>query len=122
MATLTITKNGTQIHLPEPESLSVGIQDLDSEKTGRNQKGNTFRDRIAVKRKLTCTFLPMTDDEMKTVLQAMSEKFFEITYPDPMTGANRQMTAYVGDRTPPVMRIKNGRITWGGMTINIVER
>lgn len=122
MATLTITKNNTQIHLPEPESLSVGIQDLDSEKTGRNQKGNTFRDRIAVKRKLTCTFLPMTDDEMKTVLQAMSEKFFEITYPDPMTGANRQMTAYVGDRTPPVMRIKNGRIAWGGMTISIVER
>lgn len=122
MATLTITKNSVQIPLPEPESLSIAIQDLDSEKTGRNQKGNTFRDRIAVKRKITCTFLPMTDDEMKTVLQATSEKFFDITYPDPMTGANRQMTAYVGDRTSPIMRIKNGRTTWDTMTVNIVER
>lgn len=123
MATLEITKNnGTVIQLPEPGALTVGIQDLDSEKSGRNQKGEMFRDRIAVKRKLTCTFLPMSGKDMKKVLQAVSDKFFTIEYPDPMTGTRKSITAYVGDRTTPVYVVKDGRPMWGEMTISIVER
>lgn len=123
MATLKITKNnGTVIQLPEPETLSVGIQDLDSEKSGRNQKGEMFRDRIAVKRKLNIKFLPLSSDDMKKVLNAVSDKFFTIEYPDPMTGAKKSITAYVGDRTAPVYIIKNGTPMWDEMTLSIVER
>lgn len=123
MATLKITKNnGTVVQLPEPGTLSVGIQDLDSEKSGRNQKGEMFRDRIAVKRKLNIKFLPLSSDDMKKVLNAVSDKFFTIEYPDPMTGAKKSITAYVGDRTAPVYIIKNGTPMWDEMTLSIVER
>ena len=123
MVTLKITKNnGAVVLLPEPGSLSVDIQDLDSGKSGRNQKGEMFRDRIAVKRKLTCKFLPLTSDDMKKVLEAVSDKFFDIEYPDPMTGTRRTITAYVGDRSAPVYIIKDGVPMWDEMTLSIVER
>lgn len=123
MATLKITKeNGTVVNLPEPATLSVAIQDLDSDKSGRNQKGQMFRDRIAVKRKISCAFLPLTNSEMKTVLQAVSDQFFTIEYPDPMTGSNRSMTAYVGDRTVPIFIIKDSKPMWDSVTLSIVER
>ncbi len=123
MATLKITKSdGTVVNLPEPETLSVTVNDLDSDKSGRNQKGQMFRDRIAVKRKISCAFLPLSSSDMKKVLQAVSDQFFTIEYPDPMTGSNRSMTAYVGDRAVPIYIIKDGKPMWDSVTLSIVER
>lgn len=51
---LKVTKaNNTSVWLPDPKrgGLTVTIQDLDSDSTGRNQKGELFRDRVAVKEK-----------------------------------------------------------------------
>lgn len=52
MAILQINK----IDIADPQTLTWDIYDLDSEDgAGRNQQGEIFRDRVAVKRKLNCT-------------------------------------------------------------------
>ena len=83
MAILQINK----IDIADPNTLKWDIYDLDSEQAGRNQLGQMFRDRVAVKRKLTCTWPPMEPYEMAALLQAMDAVFFTMRYPDAHDGS-----------------------------------
>lgn len=109
--------------LPVPTVLQAGIQDLDSEDgTGRNQEGTMFRDRVAVKRKVHCEWGPLTKSEMSTLLNAMKEVAFSLTYPDPQEGALKTITAYVGDRsTPMLMPLGENNWLWGGLSADFIE-
>ena len=104
MDVLKVTKNaGTVVVLPAPAEIKWSISDLDSDGSGRNQNGDLFRDRVAVKRKIECSWLPMSAAKMATLLSAVSDPFFKLTYPDALTGTNRTITCYVGDRWNVVM-------------------
>lgn len=109
-------------NLPTPQSCEWGIQDLDSENAGRNQLGYMFRDRVAVKRKLTCNFAPLSNVEISTLLQNISSQFFELQYPDAQTGSTESMTVYVGDRSSPMLKYNNGNPEWRGLSVNFIER
>ena len=111
------------IDLPTPTVLQPAIRDLDSEDgTGRNQSGTMFRDRVAIKRSVHCEWGPLTKNEMATLLTAMSPASFSLTYPDPQDGAMRTITAYVGDRSVPVLvPLGNNDWMWGGMTVDFTE-
>ena len=125
MDVLKVTKaNGTEKARPAPEELKWSISDLDADSTGRNQNGELFRDRVAAKRKIECTWLPLSADKMAELLQAVEDSFFDLQYPDAMTGGNRTMTCYVGDRSTPVMRYdqESGKWMWGGLSMNFIER
>lgn len=123
MAILTVKKaDSTTVPLPDPSEMSWSISDLDSDSSGRNQNGDLFRDRQAVKRKLTCSWPPCTTDVLSVLLNATEDEFFELTYPDPKEGKNRTMTAYVGDRTAPLYTVKNGVWLWENLEMNFVER
>lgn len=110
--------------IPTPKTMSVTIADIDSEEgAGRNMFGMAFRDRVAIKRKLVCTWAPMYSVAMANLLQKMKGEFFEVTYPDPETGSLRTMTGYVGDRTVEAYRIWTGsQVQWLPLSANIVER
>lgn len=112
------------IFIQDPSSLQYSLQDLDSEEgSGRNQLGEMLRDRVAVKRKLTCKFPPMYMDEVSELLQAVQDQFFEIEFPDMFTGKRETMTAYVGDRTAPIYTIReDGRILCEEVAFNFIER
>ena len=124
MDVLKVTKaDGTVVVLPAPEELKWGLSDLDADGTGRAQNGELFRDRVAVKRKLECTWLPMTSEKMSSLLQAVEDTFFTLNYPDALTGTTRSMTCYVGDRSAPIMRPDvSGAWLWGGLSMNFIER
>lgn len=123
MAILTITKaNGTIVELPDPQQLTWGIQDVDADGTGRNQRGLTFRDRVAIKRKLTCVWPPVDSSKMSILLNAVTDEFFTINYPDALTGGYKSMTAYVGDRSAPAYTLVNGKWLWSSLSMNFVER
>ena len=111
------------INLPAPTVLQPGIQDLDSgEGTGRNQSGELFRDRIAVKRAVHCEWGVLTKSEMATLLQVMSAPSFTLTYPDPELGKMNTITAYVGDRTPAMCSaISDTDWMWLGLSVDFVE-
>jgi hypothetical protein len=120
MAILQINK----IDIADPMTLTWDIYDLDSEDAGRNQLGQMFRDRVAVKRKINCTWPPMNDFEMAALLQAMDDVFFTLRYPDAHDGGYREGEFYVGDRSTPVYMWNNEKqkYLWEGLSANFIER
>lgn len=128
---LKITRgNGDIYYLPNPQTFEVGIQDIDSASAGRSASGLMFRDRVAVKRKVSCTFPPLTQAQINLTLQAMQDQFFTLEYLDPYQATRKSITAYVGDRTAPIcMHIQKtiGQTSidyklWKGLNANFVER
>lgn len=122
---LKVTKaDGTSVWLPDPKrgGLSISIQDLDASTTGRNQKGELFRDRVAVKRKISYSAPPLSKAEMSSLLQAITDQFFTLQYPDPQTGSTKSITVYCGDRTAPMYSCINGVYKWEGLTVDFIER
>lgn len=111
--------NGVQI--ATPKTFKVDISDLDGE-AGRNARGNLIRDRVAVKRKLECEWPPLKDNEISAVLQAVKNEFFQVSYPDPMTGSVQTKTFYVGDRSAPMYYKDGNQYLWQGLTMNLIER
>lgn len=118
----TILKvNGVWIQ--DPSSLEYQRYDLDSEEgSGRNQRGEMFRDRVAVKVKLVCKFPPLYQEDMATLLQSVKDQFFTLEYPDAYEGTRKTITAYVGDRTLPMYTVRNGKVLWEGLSMNFIER
>ena len=111
--------------IADPMTLTWDIYDLDAEEgSGRNQSGVMFRDRVAVKRKLNCTWPPMDDAEMSKLLKAMSDVFFTIRYPDAFDGTYREGEFYVGDRSTPMYMWNNEKqkYLWQGLSANFIER
>lgn len=104
-----------------PKTFQVTISDLDGE-THRNARGQMIRDRIAVKRRLECEWPALNDSQISTLLKAVQNEFFQVRYPDPMTGNNQTKTFYVGDRTSPMYRKVGNSHLWEGLSMNLVER
>lgn len=113
-----ISINGVQI--ATPKTYEVTVSDLDGE-SNRNAKGELIRDRIAVKRKLNLEWGPLTQTEIQTLLNSVSDVFFTVTFPDPELGMITK-TMYVGDRTAPAYQFVNGEIKWQGLKMNFIEK
>ena len=108
------------LNIKAPSVFQVDIQDIDDE-SNRNAKGKLLRDRIAVKRKLNCEWPPLTFDECSKLLNAVSDVFFNVYYPDPMTGNFETKRMYVGDRSVPALYMKDGKMLWKGLKMNFIE-
>lgn len=113
-----ISINGVPI--TSPKTFEAAVSDLDGE-SNRNLFGELVRSRIAVKRKLTLEWPPLTQSEMSTLLTAVSGVFFTATYPDPQEGMVTK-TMYVGDRTAPAYQYINGEVKWSGLKMNFIEK
>lgn len=108
--------------LPTPQEYTFELYDIDSESAGRSQSGTMFRDRVAVKRKLTCKWAPMNGTALSSLLSAVSAQFFYLEYPDAMTGAKRIMQCYVGDRSVPIYNYNGSTYLWQGLSMDFIER
>lgn len=108
-----------------PSSLEFQVYDLDSEEgAGRNQNGDMFRDRKAIKRKLVCTFKGMPAPEASKLLNAVTPVFFNLEYFDPIDNAQKTIVAYVGDRTMPIFKWDLAKKCWiyEVISMNFIER
>mgnify|MGYP000863299845 FL=1 len=114
-----IKVNGTTI--ATPQKLSVGIYDV-SKNADRNAKGTILIDRVAVKRKLEMEWGALTNAQISTLLSAVTSVFFNVTYPDPQTGADRTISCYVGDRTAPMLMYQNNIPMWEGLKMNFIQK
>lgn len=106
--------------VPTPKAMSISINDIDAE-TGRNANGTIVRDRVAVKRKIECEWGMLTQDEMQTLLNAVTPVFFSVKYIDPQSGTTTK-TMYVGDRTAPVYNFNNKFKPWSSLKMNFIEK
>lgn len=97
----------------------VSLQDLDSDSSVRNVKGEMMRDRIAVKRKIELEFGPLQSNDIKAILGAIAGVFFSVTFIDPLEGQiTKQM--YCGDRTAALY--SSNTELWTGLKFNLIER
>lgn len=108
------------VAIATPKTFEVTVSDLDGE-SERNANGQLIRDRIAVKRKINLEWSPLTQTESSKLLNAVSDVFFTVEFPDPQLGIISK-TMYVGDRTTPAYSYINGVIKWSGLKMNFVER
>lgn len=123
MAILKITKaDGSVVNLPDPSKLDFGIQDVDASTSGRNQSGDMFRDRVAVKRKVSCSWQNIKQDKAQQILNAITDQFFTLTCFDPLKGSTQSFTVYVGDRTLGAYTCHTGTWLWSSLSANFIER
>lgn len=117
--------------LPEPDyngGLTWAIMDEDAPSTGRdNSTGLMHRDRVAIKRKISCKWTNREASEISSILNsAIKDVFFECQYYDYQTSSLRTSIMYVGDRTVPVYSTVLGAnhqtTIIGGFTANFIER
>lgn len=119
---MQIKINGTEIPV-YPSEFSVTTLDLDNgESTVRTADGTLNRDRVAVKRQIDMSWSALTWSQVSALLQAMSGVFFEVYYPDPMTGQYETKTFYAGNRPAAVAIPKGNDIIWSGIKITLTER
>ena len=114
-----ISVNGSPI--ATPQRCSVGVYDV-SKTADRNAQGDILIDRVAVKRKLEMEWGALSNSAISAILSAVTSVFFTVTYPDPMTGASKTITCYVGDRTAPALKYSAGTPYWEGLRMNFIEK
>jgi len=124
MAILSVRSIGatTWIALPDSSELELGSMDLDSEDgTGRDALGNLFRDRVAVKTKITATWGALNQTQLNTIINAVTDVFFQLSYPD---GSSRKtITVYVGDRVRNVKRYyTDTSMLFQGFSLSFIEQ
>lgn len=107
------------VAIATPSSFQVTISDIDGE-TSRNANGDLIRDRIAVKRKLELQWNHLSTSAISTILQAVQNVFFNVEYPDPMTGTLTTKNFYVGDRNAPMYNYTLDR--WESLSMSFIER
>lgn len=120
MAVLYI--NGVAVK--DPATLQYAIQDIDSDTAGRNANGEMIRDRVATKRKISCSWSGLENEEIRLLLNSMTNEFFRLDFPDAMMGGIGSGTFYVGDRTAPLYmwNEKENKYLWEGLQANFIER
>lgn len=120
MAVLYI--NGVAVK--DPATLQYAIQDIDSDTAGRNANGDMIRDRVATKRKISCSWSGLENEEIRLLLNSMTNEFFRLDFPDAMMGGMGSGTFYVGDRTAPLYmwNEKENKYLWEGLQANFIER
>ena len=121
MATYYFRINGHDV--PQPAEVTYQRYDLDSEDSFRSLSGEMQRDRVAVKVKLECRWNALTASQMNTLLSAMQDVFFTISYFDPLVGDYDTKTFYVGDRSAPVYSmVAGGGIIFKSFSANFIEK
>ena len=111
------------VAITTPSEFLVDIADMDSEQSQRVASGKLVRDRIAVKRKLSCEWSPLTMNEISAVLKSVKATSFSVEYPDPEEGNFITKIFYVGDRSAPAYwkDPKTGQYLWKGLKMNFTE-
>lgn len=111
--------NGTAA--PTPSALRVTIEDI-SAQTERNAAGNTVMDFTGVRRQLKLKWAHLTVAQLQAILLVVNSGFFEITYPDPMDGADKSIECYCANRSMGVMHMREGIPMWTEIEMEWIER
>ena len=113
--------NGKEIKCPSSFGYTRSDLDVDSY---RDINGNLVRNRIAVKVQLSLTWKAGAMDaaSMSTLLKAMDDVFFSVTYFDIHDGAMRTATFYASDKTAQMYSYIDGKPVFNEISVTLVEK
>lgn len=107
------------VDVPTPSEFTVNIYDITEGE--RDSTGTMHIDLVATKYKVEPKWNVLTQEQMTTILNAISKITFDVTFIDPTTGNSKTITVYKGDRSVPVMMIKDGVSYYKDFKINCIE-
>lgn len=117
--------NDVKTALKNPTALQWSISDVEGKDgSGINQCGQAFRDIIARKQQLACSWGAMTTEELKTLLDVLNQTFFSLEYMDPSEGQFVTGEFYVASKSAPAYSYDKatGTWLWSGLSATLVER
>lgn len=107
---------------PAPAVMKVTVFDV-TNGAGRNAAGGAILDRVGVKRRLDLKWARLEGAQLKALLEAVAGgRFFTAVYPDPESGAPREMECSCGDRCMGVLRMEGGAPVWVDVEMSWTER
>jgi hypothetical protein len=106
--------------LPTPSSYNPTIKDI--LKSDRNAAGNMIAERITTKREIALGWSYLSGDDYSTVLNAVSNVFFTVTYFDPQANAMQTGTFLVSDRQSGLIQFNDGIPSWSNISFTLSER
>lgn len=96
--------------------------DVDAPKSGRNLEGTMMRGRKATKIRLDVTCRPLENSEASLILSLIMPEWVQVRYYDPQVGAVVQKKMYSNNNPASyLMKQKNGRELWSGITFPLIE-
>ena len=110
--------------LPAPSKFNITYNDLDSEETGRSMDGNMHRDVIGTNfRTIDLEWKTMEREDLKKLLNAVSNKTFSVTYFDPILNTQVTKTMYAGNRKVDMYNfvIDNGKPLWVDISVSLIQ-
>lgn len=97
--------------------------DVDGPNAGRTMDAVMHRGRVATKIRLDVTCRPLEANEASVVLNAIYPQYVTVTYTDPMLGRDVTRTMYSNNNPATYMiRRRDGRELWNGITFPLIER
>ena len=111
------------IEIPFPSAFTVNIEDISSKDSGRILNGDAYKDIIATKVTLECSWQVLKWDECAAILNAIDGKAeIEVTYPDPrIPFVYTTRLFYVGSRKNPALSLRDGKVRWKGTAFNLIQ-
>ncbi len=109
---------------PTPSKFNITLNDLDSEETGRSIDGNLHRDVIGTNfRTIDLEWKTMKREDLKRLLNAVSNVNFTVTYYDPIADAMISKLMYAGNRKVDMYNyvIDNGQPVWLNISVSLIQ-
>lgn len=105
---------------PAPSAMQVTVFDVSSGEK-RNAAGSAVIDRTAVKRRLELQWAHISGEDLAALLNEIGG-LFEVSYPDPVSGQDRSMQCYCGERVAGILRMQAGKPVWTDVKMIWTER
>lgn len=80
-----------------PSGYQWSLYSVNGADSGRTYNGYMYTERKAQKRKIELEFKGISWQQASTLLSAVNNEYFKVTYPDMLTGQMRTMECYRGD-------------------------
>ena len=110
------------VRIKTPSVFSWGLNDVSAADAGRTSDALMHKNRVARKRKIKLSWNSPTPEEAQAILSAFSPEYFNVTYYDPLDGANTTRTFYSGDQEAPVKRWSVNNKVYEMISFDIIER
>ena len=109
---------------PDPSALEWGLQDVSASDAGRVMDANAtmYKQRLAQKRKLKCTWAQPTAAQTAAILQAVNPEYVYVRYWDAMDGQMETRCFYVSDRSAPLQYVWSNGTRYSKITFDLIER
>ncbi|WMT42853.1 hypothetical protein RE628_11515 [Paenibacillus sp. D2_2] len=119
---MQLKANGKPL-VASPSEFKVTILDLDdADSSVRTSDGKLNRDRVRVIRQIEIGWNALTGVQIKQILDAMENVFFDFTFPDPKAGGYITRKMYVGDRSAPVAFERKGVLWYKDLKFTLTEQ